>query len=367
MRQASARFGAALNGPHERVTQITCKVPGGTPVSLGYDSCTVTMQSGIGRRRAADIGVTPEPGTDLYALVATPGAEFWIGHGIDFGAGDVELMDVFYGEAVSGGVSLAAGSIRMQLSDMWGRVERCRFIAPQSPTAGSRATRIAAALTGAIPGASVSVTDDGGTYTGGKVWDLDRSQLIRDLATDGALDVAAQPDGSWLITEEPILRPGAPTWTYRTGEAGNIGSADRERPLDRLYNTVVVRPTDETQTWPQQVIALEDTGHPRHSSKVGVVPFFYSSPTIGTASAARRAGATILQRIIGTTETLSLGALGHPGQEPGDTISIIHPATETDPGFADAHIVDAVSLDCVSGAMTLNTRSSSLADLEDAA
>lgn len=365
MRAASARFEAALTGPHRRALRVLCTPPGGEPIDLAVDSCTVNMQSGVGRKRTGDLGITPQPGTDLYAAVSTPGAVFWIGHGIEFGPGDVELLDVLYGEAVSGGVSLAAGAIRLSVADMWSRVERCRFIAPNSPAPGTRASRIAAALTSAVPGASVTITAEGGQYMGGKVWDLDRTQLIRDLATDGALDVTPAPDGTWLISDEPILTPTAPAWTYRTGEGGNIGSADRDRPLDRLYNMVVVRPTDETQTWGQQVVKLEDPTHPRHESKIGPVPYFYSSPTAATAGAAWNAGAAILQRVVGTTETLTLGALGHPGQEPGDTVAVVHPATDTDPGFGDVHIVDSVSLDCVSGAMTLNTRSSTLVDLEE--
>lgn len=365
MRQATERFGAALNGPHRRATQVLCTPPGSTPIELSVDSCSISMQSGVGRKRSADLSLTPKPGTDLYALVSAPGATFWIGHGIDFGGGDVELLDAFYGETIQGAVSLAAGSIRLSLADMWQRIERCRFLSPRSPAPGTRASIIAQVIIEAIPGAQVDITADGGQYTGGKVWDLDRTQLIRDLAADGALDVAPQPDGTWVIGPEPILNPAAPSWTYRTGEAGNIGTADRERPLDRLYNTVVVRPTDETQTWPQQVVRLVDPTHPRHESKVGVVPYVYSSPTLGSAVEAQRAGYAILQRVVGTTETLTLGALGHPGQEAGDTASVAHPATDTDPGFAATHIVDSVSLDCIAGAMTLNTRSSDQADTED--
>lgn len=360
---ASERFEAALNGPHRRVTEIVCTPPGSDPVVLGYDACSVSMQSGVGRKRSSDLSIKTKPGVDLYGIVSTPGARFWIGHGIEYGKGDTELLDVFYGEAIQGGVSLAAGAIRLSLADMWQRIERCRFVTPRSPAPASRANIIAGLIIEAIPDAQVTITDDGGQYMGGKAWDLDRSQMIRDLATDGALDVACRPDGTWLIGPEPTLT--APAWTYRTGPAGNIGSADRERPLDRLYNMVVVRPTDETQTWPQQVIELADTNHPRHRSKIGRVPYIYSSPTQTDIVGARKAGFGIYQRILGTTETLTVGALGHPGQEAGDTVAAIHPATDSDPGFVVTHIVDNVALDCVSGSMTLSTRSVNDTELED--
>ena len=154
-------------------------------------------------------------------------------------------------------------------------------------------------------------------------------------------------------------------WTFRTGEYGNIVTADRERPFDRLYNRVVVNPIDDTQTWASTTFDIEDTTNPRHRDYIGIVPYFYSSPTLTTDEAVVSAGETILQRIQGTTETLSLGTLGVP-LEVGDVVTVIHSPTDADPGLNVIHIVDSWDYDLVTGAMTCKTRSTDLAELTEA-
>ena len=367
MKDVSDRFLDSLVRPHDRLTTFTCTPPGGDPVDLSWTSLTTTFTSSLGVRRTADATLSPVPGLDLYALCSTPGAIFDIAHGIDYGAGQSELVPTFHGEAASGSVSLVVGEVRLSLADMWQRVERCRFLAPVAPAAGSRAARIAAGITGAIPGAQVIISGDAGEIKAGTTWDRDRAQYLRDLATDGAVDVYPDTDGTWKIRPLPQMTPQSPAWVLRTGEYGNILSADRERPFDRLYNTVVVVPQDETQTWARVVLKLANPDHPRHESKVGVVPFFWSSPTNATRAQAMKAGRTILQRVTGITDTMSLDALGNPALEGLETVAVAHQATDTSPGVSGSYFVDGGTLDHATGAMTLQVRSDELAEIEEAA
>jgi hypothetical protein len=221
-------------------------------------------------------------------------------------------------------------------------------------------------ITGAVPDADADIRDSGGNYTlTDRTWERDRTEFINDMATDGALDVYFDATGTFVIRTQPVLNPDASVWTFRTGDAsGNILTADRERPFDRLYNTVVINPIDETQTWSVSIFELTDVNHPRHKSKVGVVPYFYSSPTLTTQAAVNSAGETLLQRIQGITETLSITALGVP-LEVGDTVTVVHPATATDPGFNAVHFVDSWDYNLVSGDMTVKTRSTDLAELTE--
>ncbi len=359
MKQVSSRYLRALNLSHDTITTITCTPPGEAPVSLSPMACTVAMQSGTGRRRTASVAVSPQPGLDLYGLVSTPGAIFQIHHGIKFGPRLYERVPVFYGEAASGGVSLAGGDISLSLTDQWARVERCRLLAPYSPPNGaSRAQRITDLILGAIPGATVHQLADGGIMTGELgTWDRDRTQPIKDLATDGSLEVWPDVDGSWVIRPVPTSDPKASVYTFKTGDAGgNILSADRERPLDRLYNTVVVVP-GEKQTWARQ-IATVPADSPRHPDKIGTVPYFYASPTIKTSGQAMSAATTILARVIGSTERLTMTGLINPALEPGDMVTALHPATEVDPGFRVAHLFDSGRADYIANTMTLDTLAS---------
>lgn len=366
MRWISDRFRKALGVSHKRATTITCTVPGGQPVALAWTSGSVSSSNSTGVRYQASLQIAPTPGLDTYALVSTPGAIFRIKHGIDYGAGDVELIDCGVYEAATGAVDLGGGNISLALVDLWQRIDRCRFLAPHYPPNGTRASRIIAAVTEAIPGVQTIATATGGNYVqGDNLWDRDRVAFINDMATDGALDASFDASGMFRVRAQPTLDPAAAVWTFRSGEVANIASVERERPFDRLYNTVVVVPVDATQVWTRQTISLFDSSHPRHPSKIGVVPFFYGAPTLTLAKDALAAGVGIFQRVIGTTETLSIDGISNPALEVGDVVAAVFELTNTDPGFQAAHIIDSWQMDLATGSATYATRSSSLADVQE--
>lgn len=365
MRTISERFKVALNASHRRATTITCTVPGGDPVALRWNSGTVSSSKSSGVRYSASLSLPPMPGQDTYGLVSTPGAIFNIRHGIDYGAGSMELIDCGEYEAASGGVRIAGGDISLSLADLWQRVDRCKFLAPYSAPSGSRGLLIADVVAAAVPAATVYVNADGGLHEEGtNLWD-ERTSLIGDLSKDGSLDVGFDASGNFRIRNEPILDPASSVWTFRTGlDAGNIESADRQRPFDKLYNTVIVQPLDSSQAFDEQVVQVADTTHPRHPSKIGVAPFFYKSATANTNAEALQVAVTILSRVLGSTETVSIDGIGNPALEVGDVVTIVHEATDTDPGFAAFHIIDSFQMDLEKGSMSLATRSSALPELE---
>lgn len=373
MQPVSADFQKALGSGYRSLTTITVTTPDGATRTLAWSAVSVSSSNASGVRHTANVEVLPEPGVDLYSILSTPGALFHIVNGIDFGSGFTETIPLGVYEAASGGINITDGDISLDLVDLWARVERCRFTAPYTPAldvfpppTDSRADLIEAAVLEAVPTATFDVRDTGGTTDlTDRVWDRDRTQFIDDIAKDGELDVYFDAAGVFVIRKEPIVDEAASVWTFRTGEFGNIMVAERERPFDRLYNRVVVVPIDETQTWSAVYVDLTDTDNPRHSSKIGVVPYFYTSPTLTTETAAVSAANTILQRVQGTTETLSLSTTGAPMLEVGDTVTVVHQATDADPGFNAIHIIDGWDFDPVTGAMSCKTRSSTLSDSEE--
>lgn len=366
MRPVSGRFKTALGVSHRRATEITCTPPGGSPVSLRWNSATVSSSKSSGVRYSASLSLPPMPGQDTYGLVSTPGAIFTIRHGIDYGAGSVELIDCGEYEAASGGVRIAGGDISLSLADLWQRVDRCKFLAPYSAPSGSRGLLIANVVAAAVPAATVYVNANGGQHEEGtNLWD-ERTSFIADLSKDGSLDVGFDASGDFRIRNEPILDPATSVWTFRTGlDAGNIETAERQRPFNQLYNTVIMQPLDSSQAFDEQVVQISDPAHPRHPSKVGVVPFFYKSATANTDAEALQVAVTILQRVAGSTETVNIDGIGNPALEVGDVVTIAHEATDTDPGFAAFHIIDSFQMDLKTGGMSLATRSSALPDLEE--
>lgn len=357
---------AAMDGA-DLLTKITCTPPGGATIDLEWSAASVNCSLDGGSRYTAPLSLTPMGGIDLYAMVTAPGALFTIDHGFNFGAGDVELVPMGRYELARNGASVFGGDISVDLVDQWAKLERDKFTVPYTPPAGTRSVAIATVVTETIPGVVIRIESDGGVMAGGLTWERSRTQMITDLAADGGLDCYFDAAGAFVIRDEPIIRPDAPAWAFRSGERSNITAADRERPFDRLYNRVVVVPQDETQNWSAQTVELSDVSHPLHKSKYGVSTLFYSSPTLTTAAGASQAGGTILQRVQGTTETLNITSFGNGALEAGDTVTAVKEATQYDAGFAAAHMAESFTFDLKTGGLTAATRSASLADIEEAA
>lgn len=374
MLAVSQQFKDALNVSHQKVSEFTVTTPDDVETALRVTSARVSSGNDSGTRYTASLDVVPQPGIDLYSILSTPGAVYRIRHGIDFGYGEPELVDMGVYEASQGSINIIDGSISISLVDRWICLERARLAAPAEVDGSFYASRAdligqiveAAFITGFAPD-GVDIRAEGGQFFDVRVWERDRTQIIKDMATDGELDCYFDASGVFVIREQPIIDLNVPTvWTFRTGPSANIFTAERERPFDRLYNVVVVSPIDEEQTWEAQAAGIADVTHPRHQDNLGqLVPYFYSSPTLSDANAALSAAETILQRVLGTTETVSIGALGNPALEVGDMVTIAHQATPSDPGFNSVHMIDGWDYDLGTGAMTLKTRSG-LENVEEA-
>lgn len=370
MQTISSLYREALNVSHTKVTEVVCTTPSGTETELTFSAGGVSSSGDAGTRYTARIDVLPQPGVDLYGILSTPGALFTIRHGIEFGGDSSELVPYGVYESATNSVDVIDGTIPLSLVDRWTAIEQARYSHPHTPSTGiwtTRAEYIADAVSEAVADVTVNTLATGGTWTTepDRVWDKDRTQFITDLATDGGLDVYFNAEGDFVIRELPILDPAASVWTFRTGLYGNILTATRESSFDRPYNQVVINPIDETQTWATSTFEITDTSDPRHRNNLGRdVPFFHSSPTLLTEADVVVAGNALLQRLQGKPETLSISALGVP-LEVGDTVTVIHPATDVDPGFNAVHIVDSWDYDLLTGAMNCKTRSTHLAELSE--
>jgi hypothetical protein len=201
-----------------------------------------------------------------------------------------------------------------------------------------------------------NLSTDTGTVGTTQTW-TSRSDLIAQLATDGGLEVFFTPDGNAVIRNEAQVT-GSPVWAIKPGTGGTLKALARQRPLDKLYNTVLVTPSslDGAQTWTVQTVSITDTTHPRHTSKIRTRPLRWEAKSAMTSGEALAAATILLNRTLGSTETLQLGSVSNPALEAGDVLTI---GDITDAGPVNVtHIVDSYSLDLVTGDMTVATRSS---------
>jgi hypothetical protein len=219
-----------------------------------------------------------------------------------------------------------------------------------------RRTEIINAVLDTLPGTTiVDLATDTGVVATAQAW-TSRADMISSFATDGGMEAYFAPDGSFVLRDIPqITDPVA--YVIKTGASGTLDTLTRTRPLDKLYNTVIVKPgtADASQNWDQVVAQISDTSNPRHPDRIGVRPFPpYAAPTLLTQDEALTVAEQLLSKVTGTTETLSLDALSHPGLEPGDIVRALTPLD----GGADivSHFLEQVTTDLVTGAMTANTR-----------
>jgi hypothetical protein len=352
----SERFLEALRSPHTLRTVVTVTPPGGvaTPVEVVSGSITVDAASRV--RRSGSLTLYGDQA--MFELVSTPGAVVQVLHGLAFGS-SVELVPVLTGELSSPAQQVGVGRISVRLVDFGQRVSRCRFTTPYlGVEAATRPATIAAVVTDAVPTVAVSNTStDVGTVGAGRTWKENRWDVVTDLALDGGTEAFFRPDGSFTIRNAPQITDPY-VWTVNAGDGGVLISAGRERTLDRLYNTVIVRSsaTDGTQAWDPQTVEVTDTSSPLHSSKIGVAPYFFASPTATTSGEAVAVGQRLLERLTGLQETLSVQSISNPALEANDVVRIITPRTGVDVPEILTHFIDSISFDLVSGSMSLGTR-----------
>ncbi len=363
MQTVSDRFLEALKAPHKYVTTCTITVPGGSPVTVDVEAGTLQVDASSRiRRRINGFRIVGDSST--YELVATPGAIFSVKHGLSYGNSDPETVPIFYGEAQTSSQTFADGTITLSLVDLGNWLSRCRFLTPYAPTIGTtRVAAITSVVTNAIPGVTVTnLSSDTGTVDSAQVWTDGPLDVISDLTRDGGTDGYFQPDGVFVIVDKPSTNTPY-VWSVAAGEGGVLIAAQRARPTDRLYNTVVVRPgtSDGSQTWTQQTATITDTTHPRHSSKIGVVPYFYASPTAPSASVALSIAQTLLDRVLVTVETLSISSIANPALEVNDSIRVITPRLNKQAKIFQ-HFIDSYSLSLNTGDMTMATRSQVVTD-----
>lgn len=352
----SERFITALAAPHRVTTVVTATPPGGEALTVQVTRLSVTADAGSRMRRRASLECFAT--AEDWAVLSTDGCLFRVEHGIDFGGGDVELVPVFTGEASQGVRALApgGGSVSLPLQDLWAWISRTDFLNPVVITAGtSRVQAIIDLVQDARPGTPIatSVTASGGTVGADLVLDGSRADAINTLASDGRLSVYFDGAGSFVIRDAP-LSTDASVVTLR-----QLTAVERSRPLDKMYNTVVVNPsaTDGSQTWTQQVAQITDPAHPRHPDKVGVVPYRVASPTAQTAGDALTIALNTLDRVVGSTESLSLGLVANPALDAGDVVRVVTPQVDEEPADIIQHVIDSLSMDLVTGGMSLSTRS----------
>lgn len=351
------RFKTTAVQSHQVASTCTITTPGGTGQDFPISAGTVQVDRSQQIRRTAP-SLQVKGGTAAYALLSVPGTQVLIQHGFIYGGTDRELIPMLTGELSSAALPLGDGLIALAVADRWQKLAACPRLYPYTPaTTARRVDEIIAAVQGVFPGITVRNTaTDTGTVGTAQAW-TSRADQVAAYATDGGMEVYFAPDGALVLRNVPKITDD-PAWLIKTGPGGSLQALTRSRPLDKLYNTVVLTPAtaDPNQVWTQVIAQITDTSDPRHPNRVGTRPYFYQSPTALTLAQAQAVAAQVLTRIVGTTETLSLTALAMPALEGGDVVRLQISADTGD--LIVNHFLQQVTTDLATGDMSANTRSS---------
>lgn len=359
---------AAASGGARPITQVTVTIPGGEPVELTIDGCSVTKSLDSGARYQAQVAVVREADQDTWGLVTTPGAIFAIDHGWHYGETSQEVIPFGRYELAAQPKTSRSQTVSLALMDRWKRLEECRLPSPVTAGLGaSRTGMVSAQVSTAIPGQEIRVTADGGTVGTATTWDRERTGLINDLARDGSFVAHFASDGAFEIAPLPQVDPMAATdATFTDGAEATILDLSSEVVYTRLYNAVRVIPT-ETQAWSPVTVPIPDEEHPRHPSKIGLRPYFMSSPTLGSSSQATIVARTMLQRIVSTLERVEVDTWARGDLEPGQTFATEQGKTWTDPSLSGSWLIESVQHNCLTLETKITGRSAALVPVEEGA
>lgn len=368
MRPVSANYLRSITGPVRRLAEVTVTLPGETtPTELAIetDDSTVTMDGSSNIRYSASISLSPDTKRDVFALAGTPGAEFRIRAGVVYGRGLNEWVDCGVLYAAEGSRGITVGDFQLTLQDGASRLEECRFPSPWTAEDGQRAANIEALILDASPDVTVRNLA-APNLMAGVVFERDRLDAINTIATGGTLDAAFDASGDWVNRDSPLITPAAPTWIVRTGKMGTIlDGAERQIPLARLYNMVVVLAPESFQTWGAVTFQIADDSNARHWSKIGKRPFFVTDSTITSLAQAQARAKSTMQRLLRVTEDILVPTLGNAALEYGDTLAVIHERTQTDPGLAANYLTEGWTFNLGTGEQDITGRSTDQPVIEE--
>lgn len=355
----SQRFKDTVSSNHHLTTNCTVTIPGGSPVPLQLMAGTLSLDRTQQVRRTATLSV--RGGSAAYEMLSTPGALVRLEHGFQWSGSNKELVPLITGELTSAALQAGDGIIAFATADLWTRLAAAEYEIAYSPSVtATRLTEVVAAITSGLPGTTIRNTaTDSGTIGTAQAW-TSRAQMISSFAADGGFEAFFAPDGAFVIRDIPQITDTA-AWTIKPGnpkDGATLEDLTRTRPLDRLYNAVILTPatSDAAQDWDQVTATITDTSNPRHPDRLGAVrPYRFQSPTALTSAEALSVAEQLLLKVQGTTETLALGALCNPALDGGDVVEIQFPA-DSGPSTVH-HFIDSISIDLASGSMSANTRS----------
>jgi hypothetical protein len=372
MLPVSAAFQAAVRGTHTAETRVEAWYAGTRIATIEADNRlpglvdgTVTVDAGQAVRRSYSASfATPGafPGVTDYRGAFSPyGTLHKVWRGVVYASGVKEWVQLGTFRLDNPGTPLEPGPMKASGADLAKHVADNRFLQPtNSVTTNTVPVEIARHVRGGMNSPTYPVRDLTGntSLTPAMTWDQDRWGAMRDLALSIGAELVFGVDGTCLI--QPVPKVTNPVvWTVTVPEIMITGSIELER--SQTYNCVVAAGERSDGVPPARAVAYDTNpasptyvGNPIGSGPYGLVPAFYSSPSLSTNAACLKAASAILGRVRGMTRRVAFECVPNPAVDVGDVMRL-----NLLDGTSEIHIVDSLQIPLsVEGTMRVTTRTS---------
>lgn len=356
MRPASAAYLAAV--ATSGVALFRCEVLTGGVVVAEFDMAggSLTFDRDNQIRGSGDLTLPDPAAIPLLASdpIAPYGNELRISRGVRLTTGD-EYVPLIVMRIET--VEATAAGVRVSGKDRAAAIADARFLIPYTVEAGQNACdAIRALVDDGVPGLTWVISPTGHVTTDVVYPEMsDRLDAAIEMAAaigyelffDGYGQAVLQPEPS--PSEEPVA-------DLVEGEAGVLVSVSKRWSRDGGYNAVIASGENSSLVLPVRGEAYDlDPASPTYwLGPYGKVPRWYSNPNLATDDQAEGAALAVLQRELGVSEAVNLGAVPNPTLEPGDVVLV----TRAQLGIDRTHVIDRVTIPLdVTTPMSASTRS----------
>lgn len=363
MHNVSQGFLDALRGPSIRMaTRITAS--DGTTLWATDGGVEMDSRRGITRTATLTLIATDTLTLDaVYALVMTPTVEVTIHRGVYVnGVPEYVPLGVFSTDSAT----LGKDTISWSGSDRAKKISRARFtdlftVYATSTTPVPLASAGEALLTSRWSFTQVDfsgVTDvlETPVYfeAGGS---SDPWAKARDLFADFGYDLHFDGSGVAVATVVPDPATVPAAYDFGTDATNIVLAGNTSGTFDNTYNGVSVSGEGSNVDTPVRgTVWDDDPASPTYyQGGYGQVPMFHSTPNLKTQAACEKAARSLLARVKGRTQQLSITTIVNPALEPLDVV------TATVNGKQSRFVIDKLKVPLkVSEAMSIQARETSV-------
>lgn len=315
-------------------------------------------------------GLQTDATPEAWELLSPPGTELrvfrgfrYLNHDVDevpLGRFIVPNLSETYGDAWDGSVGASP--------DAFDRVRKARFTQPRAVATGVYIKDTAATFISEVLGTVTNTASSFAVTPSPLLYERDRAKAVEEMLTSIGAEALVTADGTPLVRDVPQLADD-PVWNVTVGDTGILYRAVRERSYERTYTGVVASPAQIDGALPFPPVTVWDTnpGSPTYYlGPLGQVPYFMSSPLLGTSSQADFAASQRLAAVTAIRNQLTVEAECNPALEDGDTITVTLPARGWNgtPGV-ERHLVRAFTVPLLPSGLQRIETVSSAADVED--